>query len=358
MEYEKFIQQTPDKQKELLEQNFYARILHSKNLYYSCHLTYEFFNYDEEGNIKQEGTPPYRVDFRHWILGNYYRMEIDNYLPNQQIAGQKTQTFFDKNEGIGQGTFRQEEGQLYGRIDTVQNSLVIDNIFQCWFDDVFCDAVTSKIVSKQSYHFPYFLKRNNVWTISLIPEKKLVQVSIPYEIDFELAGYQGKKSLVLDPEKGFMPIRGELYWTGVIENGHKLFKDEKFTVEQSKLVNDVWMPTEIKITNKTERLQKIFSVATIKIVEMEQGKVTQAEVTPHFPEGTEVINIINGVSYKTDAHGEPIESTIEPLYGLDPSQVKLPEKKLGKANYVLFVTGLLLVVTAFYLMFRKNKKTS
>jgi LPXTG-motif cell wall-anchored protein len=90
-------------------------------------------------------------------------------------------------------------------------------------------------------------------------------------------------------------------------------------------------------------------------MEMEQGKVTKGDVTMKFPIGTEVTDAIQGISYKTDVDGEPIESTIQPLYGLDPSQVKLPEPPKRKINIVFIVAGSLLIITALYLYFKKRR---
>jgi LPXTG-motif cell wall-anchored protein len=89
--------------------------------------------------------------------------------------------------------------------------------------------------------------------------------------------------------------------------------------------------------------------------EIEYDKVTPNDITLLFPENTTVTDAIKGVSYKTDANGEPIESTIQPLYGLDPSQVKLPEPPKRKINIVFIVAGILFIVTALYIHFKKRR---
>jgi LPXTG-motif cell wall-anchored protein len=93
-----------------------------------------------------------------------------------------------------------------------------------------------------------------------------------------------------------------------------------------------------------------------KVKDISFGKVSATDTDFKYPEGTDVVDAIKGVHYKTDANGEPIESTIEPLYGLDPSQVKLPEPPKRKINIVFIVAGILLIVTAIYLHFKKRKK--
>jgi LPXTG-motif cell wall-anchored protein len=92
---------------------------------------------------------------------------------------------------------------------------------------------------------------------------------------------------------------------------------------------------------------------------MEYGKVTKKDVTLTFPEGTEVTDAINGISCTTDANGNSIESTIEALYGLAPSQVKMPGQKPNRTwNYALIVLGLLMMGTGVYLYFDKRRRNA
>ncbi|MDR2440014.1 MAG: LPXTG cell wall anchor domain-containing protein, partial [Planctomycetaceae bacterium] len=166
---------------------------------------------------------------------------------------------------------------------------------------------------------------------------------------------KGEITLFLDPNKYFIPVQGTLRGDVLLEDGRKIWREETFEVEESKLINDIWMPFQLTIRVRTSIRPDFISVTNIVITEMEQGKVTKKDVTFHFPEGTEVTDAIKGVSYKTDANGKPIESTIQPLYGLDPSHVKLPEPPKRKINIVFIVAGILLIVTALYLQFRKRR---
>jgi hypothetical protein len=93
----------------------------------------------------------------------------------------------------------------------------------------------------------------------------------------------------------------------------------------------------------------------MEISDIEFGTVTKKDVELLFPEGTEVVDAIRGISYKTDAKGNAIEATIEPLYGLDPAHVaEIPVKKFGLLNYVFAAAGLILIITALCLKFRKK----
>ncbi|MDR0704007.1 MAG: LPXTG cell wall anchor domain-containing protein [Planctomycetaceae bacterium] len=106
----------------------------------------------------------------------------------------------------------------------------------------------------------------------------------------------------------------------------------------------------------TSLVPDTFSISKVNIHEIEYDKVTPNNITLLFPENTTVTDAIKGISYKTDANGEAIESTIEPLYGLDPSQVKLPEPPKRNINIIFIVAGIVLIVTALYLQFKKRRK--
>jgi hypothetical protein len=86
--------------------------------------------------------------------------------------------------------------------------------------------------------------------------------------------------------------------------------------------------------------------------------VNKKDISITFPEGTYVVDSMSGIAYKTDANGEAIQSTIEPLYCLDPSKVQMPEEKPNRTwNDVLIILGLAMIGYSAYLQI-KNEETA
>jgi len=102
------------------------------------------------------------------------------------------------------------------------------------------------------------------------------------------------------------------------------------------------------------------NIHTLQITDVEFGTVKQSDVEIVFPEGTEVVDAINGTFYKTDARGNPIESTMEYLYDFDPSHaaVPLPEPESRTVNYVLMVIGIVLILIALYMMLHQRRRNA
>jgi hypothetical protein len=99
----------------------------------------------------------------------------------------------------------------------------------------------------------------------------------------------------------------------------------------------------------------------MNVTDITHGQVTMADMHLEFPEGTAVVDAINGIFYKTDASDNAIESTIEPLYDVDPSQVKMPpppKEKYTIINYILMTIGIVMILWALYTMIQKRRNDS
>jgi LPXTG-motif cell wall-anchored protein len=358
-EFERFVKLSSDNQKKILAEVFEKRVNFAKNLFYRNEVRIEGY----ENNNGKSGAPVGKVARRNytlWQLNNDYRYNIDFFDPSQKNALQWATAWWDSKEGIQKTTLKNESlDRTFARIDTVlERSLLLNDHYSFWLQ-----SGSSETYQTPHYLFPYLLEHQNEWNIVAPFEEDKIQLTLGYDPGIRgttAIQQEGKLSIVLDPSKDYMPIRGSMRGDMVFEKDRKHWREEIFTVKESKLINGIWMPykLETRISSANSPINKI-SIIFSTITEMEQGKVTKEDVTMKFPESTEVTDAINGISYKTDVNGNPIESTIQPLYGLDPSKVKLPEKKHSKtANYVLIVIGLLLIVLALYLMFKKNKKAS
>ncbi|MDR2755319.1 MAG: hypothetical protein LBC20_06395 [Planctomycetaceae bacterium] len=354
--FESFKELDSVKQRLLLKQVFEQYLTFSHNLSYKIEVISEFRKYssDSAGELIESPT---RKTFSYKVFQNKFKLDIEYFSSDNKIT-EISSVFYDRDEGEGRSVSQlagQLENNYFGRIDTIQNPIVVGNDYQHWLNDTFHDETLNPFVDKNSYLFPWLLNNQDQWQITLLHEQRSIQIHVPYKPNFELDTIDGMRKLILDPEKGFMPIEGESRWNGSFKNGIKIYREEKFEVKESNLIDNVWMPLVLIESTHSSSAPEQICVSKIKIIEIEHGQLIDEDMAFKFPKDTRVTDAIKGIFYKTDVNGEPVESTIQPLYGLDPSQVKLPEPPKRKINVVFIVTGILLIVTALYIHFKKRR---
>jgi hypothetical protein len=360
--YEQFANLSLKEQKKVLERAFIERTEHSKNIHYCLEwsISYPKLSTTDKPDFRKlirtvDEFKSYSYVFEHWVRNETYRMVTEQFDKDKNLLIHRITDVFDQAKGVRKAAqiYCAEKQSPTGRVDTVHNPILQLNSYLKWIG-----GMSGDLHPKSFYMFIDLLEHRDKWIIETNKDSRLVRLTTIYPPHLKYKQYEGKRRLLLDPMKGFMPVDGEFTWHSADDNGYENWEEGCFIVEDSKLVGNVWMPTLMIKYFRTKVTAHKFTLIKMKITDIEHGQVTNEDIVFKFPEDTRVVDAIQGVSYKTDANGEPIESTIQPLYGLDPSQVKLPEKKLGKANYVLIVIGLLLILTAIYLMFHKNKKAS
>ena len=354
--YNAFSKINTAKQKEELVRIFSDRIKKSENLFYTLDSTLRFRSY-KDGKVGDSIGPFVKGNFSQWIYGDIYRLDIESFTPDRNEPEQWVSVVYDLREGIATGKFEQKNlsNKVFGRIGTEQDPLSANNHYMCWLSDSFCNSDTSQYLSKNTYIFPYLLKHVDEWKIVLLEEERKVKLDVNYLPDFNLKSVRGKRTLILDPEKNFLPLNIESKWEGADENDKKMWREEKVEVEKSKQLGEIWMPVELTTSIYASSVPESLSVMSMKINDIAFGSVTKKDVTLIFPEGAEVVDAIRGISYKTDANGNPIQSTVEALYGLDPSQVKMPGSEPSRRiNYIFMILGIGMIIVALYLQFKKR----
>jgi len=355
--FERYAGSSLDVQKATLAKAFRERVSHAQNLYYENTIDLEVRKNENgnEGEVDEKSRV--RKSYSHWQLKEDYRMRVAICPGNSIVPFQWVDLAWDAREGILKNTFQAEEikGRIFGRIDTQLDRIVgFNGCFTYWLQG---GALNTQ---PHSYLFSHLLENEAQWDIVCLMEEGRVRLS--YKFDFKLGGEAmdnfGETALLLDPDKGFMPISGMTRFTSKLGNGRELWTEESFYVEESQAVAHVWMPTRLKAVTHSVALPDKFSIRKVNVTDIKHGSVTRADVSLKFPEGTEVTDAINGIAYKTDARGNPIQSTIEPLYGLDPSQVKMPEPPKSKINLMLMTIGILMIIIGLYLAIVKRLRSS
>jgi hypothetical protein len=365
MTYEQFEALSSAAQKNVLVKAFEKRVRISKNIYVSTETTGEQRHCSSDGQIGEIITHYPPVSCSLWIQNNKYRIDVTRYLFLDNSIIDEMTAVFDLNEGLHQGmaVLKGNRSRIFGRIDTVQDTVAFCTTnYWYWLHDDYCDKKTDPHFQQWDYFFPDLLRQRENWNISLVPEDKIIRLTYPPSTKHAIKVANNERSYILDPSKGFIPLSVKTKIDEVLDDAPKWFPeprkfemDIRLKVKESKLIDDIWMPIVFEIWERVSWIEGKINFFQMKVKDISFSKVSATDTDFKYPEGTDVVDAIKGVHYKTDANGEPIESTIEPLYGLDPSQVKLPEPPKRKINIVFIVAGILLIVTALYLQFRKRR---
>jgi hypothetical protein len=366
--YDDFAVMRTAQQRELIAQNFSVWLDAARNMQYTCDRVLTIY----DRNRVQKNPSPHKMIHRQWLLENTYRVATKTLDPtdNHKIV-QDYQSSFSKQKGEMRGISSDPYGgvtetKVFGRIDTVQDLAVMENPFLAWLSDQFVTSETRTIKFDDFYLYPFLLRRRDSWEIIPLPDERLIKVQVSFDDPFPFGSDRatrqvGRKTLILDPQKGFLPVQIDTFWEELPKLPGSLYRTDKYIVEESKKFDSFWVPIvfryEILESSSLEGLDQI-NVYSSTVSNVEFGTVKQSDVEIVFPEGTEVVDAINGISYKTDARGEPVESTIEPLYGLDPSQVNLPPQQKEKytiINYTLMAVGITMIVFALARMYRQRQ---
>jgi hypothetical protein len=344
-------------QRALLARVFQHRLDHAHNIYYELESRYQAYeNHNGEPGKADPGAAGSRVQYRHWRLGNSYRMDRNAYrsVESQEVV-EWVSFGFNGGEGVGRGRVQLYEHQgekktlrAFGRIDTQQDTLTLDR-YIFWLDGVYPD--------EETYLFRYLLRCAPELEIKVPVADGKVQLVVGWKPGKPIyAKRPGKRTLLLDPQRGFLPVRVESRVDdGVDEHGKHLWWAGTLTVDQSKLVGDVWMPTIVTDRTSSCALPEVLSCVVFRVSQIEQGRVKPADLEVPFTKGMQVVDAIKDVTYFTDEKGNPL-GKITPLRGSPGAAVPLKASKSWIWRWSIGLVGLGFVLTcAALLRFRGRK---
>jgi hypothetical protein len=361
MTYEQFDALPSTERKNVLIKAFEKRVRVSKNIYVSTETTGEQRQCSSDGHIGELITNYPTQVCSLWIQKGNYRIDVIRYKFSDNSIIDEMTAVFDLNEGLHNGMFflRGNRSRIFGRIDTSQDRVPFGTThYWYWLHSDYCDDKTDPYFYRRDYFFPDLLKNHDHWNISLLPKEKAIHLTYPSPTKHAIKVANNERSYILDPSKGFMPLSVKTKLDEVHVDEKKWGMNCRLEVKESKLVDGIWMPVVFEKWEQASWVEGKINLWQTKVKDISFGKVSATDTDFKYPEGTDVVDAIKGVHYKTDANGEPIESTIEPLYGLDPSQVKLPEPPKRKINIVFLVVGISIIVIALYILFKKRGKSN
>ncbi len=212
---------------------FEQRLKLARNVYYES-TTRASVHEDHNQHIGKAVVELNPDGFRHWRLGDSYRMDITRYAaPDATDYLQLLSTGFDATAGIVRGTVRVPNlGGVYARIDTIHDPPTSDNRYAYWLDGEHNPA--------SEYIIRYLVDHQTTYTFVIPEDGDEIQLMLPWTRPHRDKPW-GTRQFTLDPRKGFLPVRGEGRWDDPAPRGGKPFwRFEAFTVNESQLAGDVW----------------------------------------------------------------------------------------------------------------------
>ena len=310
MSAQEFTRLTVAEQRALLVQVINRRLAHARNIYY------EVAWWPEIHKLRDDGEPGELVGygpgrrFRHWRLGDSYRMDTDMYVPRGKSPLHYCRSNFIAEAGVSRcTTTRGGNDPGSGRIDTVDDTITEGNDYAYWLD--------GRYPHKEMYLFRYLLDHKGEFDIKSLIDEGKVQLTVPWQ-PWWFEKPAGKEVLVLDPRRGFLPIRGYSRWDAP-RGTNGAWGVDRFVVKESRLVGNVWMPIEIIFSRALSAMPQPHTVAVwdIRVSRIEFGTVKPADLVVPFTKGMQIVDAIKGITYRADANGNP-SGKIVPLIAALP----------------------------------------
>ena len=287
--------------RELIASSFESRLEKTRNFRYSCRQTIRTQRL-HDGVLGKIVWPGLMNVYHRSRIGESYRLHTVQF--GEDLSGksklQEVQSGFNSSEGISTVALHRGDGKVFGRIDTKHDTMVVDDRYSYW--------LTGPEVTAAEFQFPYLLAHKDRWVLNTADPEGLITLEVPWMPFHNRDKSFGWRHVWLDPEKGFMPVRGDARW----EESPDSWRTEQFTVKEAEAVDGLWMPMHIvevvDASSGGESRKGIAGVYEMTVEALEFGNVTEMDLEVVFPAGTEVVNAIEGVTYFLGDAGERLKS--------------------------------------------------
>ena len=332
MSIDEFRALAPADQNALLASVFEHRLQHAMNIHYEALLLVDFAESDPA--TQTVGKVLKRLNgsrLRHWVRGKSFRMDTIRGGPDVVNPEQFVASGFDAESGVARSTVHlSDRKQSFGRIDTNPDQIDESNSYARWLDG----ALAADKDSLPRYLFKY----RDEFTIEAPADESMVRLTVPWHFWDEGEPW-GTRVFSLDPQKGFFPLHGKSYGRSA-KYGKTLWMLDEFFVEESRLVNDVWMPTKLRWVIDSSSAEGC-GVEHITVERIEAGTVTQSDLEVPFEPGMEVVDAIQGEAYVVGPDGD--RTKVQSLVGAAGS---MPPLDRGGNRLIWIGLGNLVVLVA------------
>ncbi len=306
MSAEEFGRLPLEEQRALLVRVFERRLEHAKNLYYDTEqIVTAHLSHDGEPGEPSGDSPGQRRSFRHWQLGDSFRSDIDEFRhPRDTEPWTSRSMAADVEKGLGRDTTisRNEKIPTRGFVRYPFEPVSL-NRYRSWTTDRTNPEEYGGMQLGGYPLFSYLLERPDEFVIEAVLGSDKVRLTVPWKSG-SVDNPASKRVYLLDPRKEFLPIRYDARYESPPEDTSR-WRTEKFVVEESRLVDDVWMPTKLTETGFESLFPDTVAVWNTRVLRIEHGTVTPDDLMLPFAEGMEVIDAVQSIRYVADAQGNP-----------------------------------------------------
>lgn len=337
MSIDEFRALAPADQQALLASVFEHRLRHAANIHYEALQLISLAEYDPETGKVGEVTQRLNGSrLRHWVRGNSFRMDTIRGGHDVAEALKSVACGLDAKSGVVRSTVHFKEGRPpSGRIGTDVDRINESNFYAYWLN--------GKPTGHNDFLPRYLVEHQDQFSIAAPPGETTVRLGVPWYY-FSNKEPWGTRAFDLDPEKGFLPIRGKARWE-LKQDGKTHWRVDEFTVEESRLVGDVWMPTKLKwLIDTSSGNPRTCNIYNITVSEIEAGTVRDEDLEVPFDAGMLIVDAIQGMAYTVGPDGE--RTHVEPLVGAGALP---PATNRGRTALILMNLGVLLVAVAAYI---------
>lgn len=251
-----------------------------------------------------------------WAIGYTFRVEKEMRDRNSGVFNYIRKDSYDAETGVIRYFGMQPDGRdKYAAIDSKMQSSPFSAPYIYWLNmpDQYRD-VGEFFIAKIVAQF-------NTWQLRILPDG-LVELKCDWSLILNRSA-PGKITYVLDPVKGFLPTSCYGLWKNPTPkaNANRTQFEIRFVVEESKLVNDLWMPTKLRdaVCANGDKTKANLNIQTVQTVEL--GNTKESDLRLPFPEGTSVQDRLRGIRFVVGPNEE--EKSPQTLY-ITPPNPALP----------------------------------
>jgi hypothetical protein len=290
-----------------LKKSFNRRLQVTENIRYEARLRGRTYKY-RDGRVGEITHDLNGRNYRHWRLGNSYRIESEKGGAEVLNPVEFGNSGFDSCTGVVTSTVRfASSPRIFARIGFDHDVDIREDRYAYWLDG------KPDKMGEADYLIRDLVGQFDEYIIEAPVEQDKVRLTIPWQPVWSGKPI-GTRQFILDPGKGFLPIRGTAYCKLEETGGEPMWRSEDFSVGASRSVRDVWMPTNLKeLIRASSTGEDHIVVWETDVTKIESGTVTATDLAVPFLAGTEVVDAIRGVSYVVGPGGE--QAKLQPLVG-------------------------------------------
>ncbi|MBN1394859.1 MAG: M48 family metalloprotease [Pirellulales bacterium] len=328
MSADEFMRLTPTERRDLLVRVFQHRLEQADNLYYKTEQLFEVRknNNGSPGELLED-KPESRFVYRHWRLNDSCRLDKDAYnTPDDAKPNYKRTVGVNAEEGLARVVTIRDVGERRpSAVVVYPKNLYSGDHYIFWLDHKL-PQIKELASSTGEPLFPYLIRHKDEFKFE--PAGDLIRLSVPWQPWWaEKPG--GMQVCLLDPQKGFLPVKCDSRWNGKTDDGKPLSCEGYHTVKECRLVGDVWMPVKISMRSEISFAPEEIYICEINVLQIEHGEVEPSDLMVPFSEGMKIVDTVEGISYTSDAQGKPAGRFIA-NDKMDPPDWWM--KRFGKVN--------------------------